>query len=182
MLILFRRSLCIALAAATPVWGTPGRLLANEAGRGPAVAVDSEAEMKAVPVRLSAERQMRGEVKTMEGKPAAGAPVVLGLNGKPVGRVIADQQGRFQFGPLKPGRYQLATSDAVAMVDVYGEADAPEQAKQSVEVSQPAMIARGQSPMQWLTNPLFLGLVVAAAIAIPLAIALDDDDDDNDAS
>lgn len=178
-MILFRKSLCIALAAATPMWGTPGRLLANDSARTEAVATDGEMEMKAVPVRLSADRQMRGEVKTVEGKPAAGAPVVLGVNGKPVGRVIADEQGRFQFGPLKPGRYQLATSEAVAMVDVYPAADAPKQAIQSIEVSQPAMIARGQNAPAWLTNPLFLGLVIAAAIAIPLAIALDDDDDDD---
>ncbi len=186
MLILFRKSLCIALAAATPLWGAPSRLLASDPGRtttAPQASNDAPPaglmEMEAVPVRLSADRQMRGEAKTVEGKPASGATVVLGVNGKPVGRVIADEQGRFTFGPLKPGRYQLATTEAVAMVDVFPATDAPEKAVQSIEVSQPAMIARGQNARAWLTNPWFLGLVIAAAIAIPLAIALDDDDDDD---
>lgn len=178
MSILFRKNICVLLIATTPLWGMPGKLLASD-GAAAEPAVAQTAEVDALPVRLTIDRRLRGQAKTETGEPAAGVPVVLGVKGKPVGRVIADDEGRFEFGPLHPGHYQIATKDAVAMVETYAASDAPEQALQTVEVSRPAMIARGQSPAQWLTSPLFIGLVIAAAIAIPLAIVLGSDDDDD---
>ncbi len=176
MLIQMRKCLCVLLSATTLAWGTPARAMVDETS-GPSAEVLAANQVDAVSIRLGADRHLHGVAKTTDGKPAAGVPVVLGVNGKPVGRVIADQEGKFSIGPLKPGKYQVATRDAVAMLAVYSVTDAPEDASDSVEVSQPAMIARGQSAGGLLTNPWFIGLVIAAAIAIPLAIALSDDDD-----
>ncbi len=182
-----QKSVCLLLAACAPLWGFPVRVMAQESTVLPVNAsqdgpsrdeVLKAAEVEAIPVRLGGDRYLRGVVKTKAGQPAAGAPVVLGVRGKPVGRVIADDSGQFAFGPIKPGKYQVATRDAAAMLAVYSVAEAPVEAASNVEVSQQAMIARGQSPSGFLTNPWFIGLVVAAAIAIPLAIVLSDDDDD----
>lgn len=176
MSISFRKNICVLLIATTPLWGLPGKLLADGGATAEQSAVQPE-KVEALPVRLSADRRLRGQAKTASGEPAAGVPVVLGVKGKPIGRVIADEQGRFEFGPVDAGSYQIATKDAVAVIEAHTASDAPEQALQKVEVSQPAMIARGQSPVRWLTHPLFIGLVIAAAIAIPVAIAVSDDDD-----
>jgi hypothetical protein len=186
MPVTFQKMLCLTLVVITPAWGLPCRLVAAQ---DPIITAQTDRqeklaanEVEAVPVLLSQDRKLRGVAKTKEGKVAAGATVVLGIDGKPVGRVIADDQGRFEFGPLKPGKYQVATRDAAAMLAVYSvDSDAPaaRDAMKMIEVSQPAMIARGQSPGGLLTNPWFIGLIVAAAIAIPLAIVLSDDDDDD---
>lgn len=173
----FRKNICLLLLATTPLWGMPGKLTADGGAAAERPITEPEV-IEALPVRLTADRRLRGQAKTATGAPASGVPVVLGINGKPVGRVIADQEGRFEFGPIDPGHYQIATNDAVAVIEAHTASDAPERALQRVEVSRPAMIARGQSPAQWLTNPLFIGLVIVAAIAIPVAIAAADDDDD----
>lgn len=178
MSIPFRKNVCVLLIATTPLWGMPGKLLADGGAAAERSAHQAE-KVDVLPVRLSGDHRLRGQAKTASGEPAAGVPVVLGVNGKPVGRVMADEQGRFEFGPIRPGHYQIATKDAVAVIEAHTASAAPEQALQTVEVSQGAMIARGQSPAQWLTHPLFIGLIIAAAIAIPLAIAFDDDDDDD---
>lgn len=183
MLILTRKALCLTLAAMSLMWGLPCRLAVAVDGKNsvdPAHEARLAAnEVEATPVVLGQDKMLRGVAKTKEGTPAAKATVVLGVNGKPVGRVIADEQGRFEFGPLKAGKYQVATKDAAAMLAVYSLDSAPEAAVPNVEVSQDAMIARGQSPGSLLKNPWFIGLIIAAAIAIPLAIALSDDDDDD---
>lgn len=182
MLRVMRKAICLSLIAMTPLWGLPCRLAAAVDGSGKITGAQqtrlAENNVEALPVMLGQDKMLRGIAKTKTGEPAANATVVLGVNGKPVGRILADQQGRFQFGPLKAGKYQVATKDAAAMLALYSLDSAPESAEKIVEVSQPAMIARGQSPGNLLTNPWFIGLIVAAAIAIPLAIVLSNDDDD----
>lgn len=182
MLVFARNAICLSLAIVSPLWGMPCRLavaMDGSAAVDPARAARLAAnEVEAIPVVLGKDKMLHGVVKTKEGIPAEKATVVLGVNGKPVGRVVADEKGRFKFGPLKAGKYQVATKDAAAMLAVYSLDSAPDAAEKEIEVSQPAMIARGQSPGGLLKNPWFIGLVVAAAIAIPLAIALADDDDD----
>lgn len=182
MIRITRIAICYTLIAMTPLWGLPCRVAAAVDGSAQIDAAQQARlaanDVEALPVRLGQDKILRGIAKTKTGEPAANATVVLGVNGKPVGRVLADKEGRFQFGPIKAGKYQVATKDAVAMLAVYSLDSAPESAEKIVEVSQPAMIARGQSPGSLLTNPWFIGLIIAAAIAIPLAIALSDDDDD----
>jgi hypothetical protein len=185
MLVPFRKSLCLIFIGIAPVWGLPtGAFGADPVGTGPKISnaqrqvlTEAEAGIEPVPVTLGKDRMLKGTVKTKEGTIAAGATVVLGVDGRPVGRVLTDDQGQFTFGPISPGKYQLASRDAVAMITVHSLDSAPEDAAKTIEVSQPAMIARGQSPGGFFTNPWFIGLIVAAAIAIPLAIVLSDDDD-----
>lgn len=184
----FKKSLTAFLIAAAPLWGLPGKALANDgelaakiatvAGKVDAAKLEAH-RVEAVPVKLDNDRMLRGVAKTKDGKPAAGATVVLGVLGQPVKKITADKEGNFAFGPLEPGEYQVATRDAAAMLAVYSVAQAPRTAEESVEVSQKAMVARGQSPGGLLTNPWFWGLILIAAIAIPVGIALADDDDNS---
>lgn len=176
----FRKCLCILLSATTLAWGVPVQVFAQDTA-GPTAEVLAANPVDAIPVRLGSDRYLRGIAKSADGQPAAEVPVVLGVEGRVVGRVLADKEGKFAIGPLKPGKYQVATRDAVAMLAVHSADAAPQDAAETIEVSRPAMIARGQTAGM-LTNPWFIGLVVAAAIAIPLAIVLADDDDDDDAS
>lgn len=178
MSISFRKRICLLLIATTPLWGIPGKAMADGGATAERSVAPAE-ELDAVPVRLTADQRLRGQAKTASGAPASGVPVVLGVKGKPVARVMADQEGRFEFGSVEPGSYQIATKEAVAVIEAHSASDAPEKAVQRVEISRPAMIARGQNPARWLTHPLFIGLVIAAAIAIPVALAVGDDDDDD---
>lgn len=186
MKTLIHKSITVLMIAMAPMWGFPGAGNAAE-GKSPVIPKISAQEREklesqridAVPIRLGEDRMLRGIVKTKEGLPATGATVVLGIYGKPIGRTLADSNGAFVFGPLKEGEYQVATRDAAAMLAVYRYDQAPEQAGSEIEVSQGAMVARGQNSGGILRNPWFWGLVIAAAIAIPLAIALADDNDDN---
>lgn len=195
------RSVCGLLIAAAPLWGvaTPTASAQSPATQSPATqspAANREppvanqqtnpqptpslakARVEAVAIRLAPDRILRGTIRTPKGLPAAHCPVVLGVQGRPIGRTKADAEGRFQFGPIAPGEYQLATKDAAAMITAYSLDSAPDAAKSSIEVSRNAMIARGQSPASILSNPWFIALTVAAAAAIPVGIALADDDDD----
>ena len=181
MAIEIRKLLSLCLIALAPCWGSPALILAAESGQGSSKdrkALLAQHRVDAIPVKLAADQTLQGIVRDNEGKPAAKTPVVLGVHGKPIAKVMSDEGGRFRFGPLKPGEYQIATKDAAAMLAVYSLKDKTK-AEPKLEVSKAAMIARGQSPSSILSNPWFVGLTVAAAIAIPAAIVLSDDDDDN---
>jgi hypothetical protein len=159
------------LIATTLLW-TP-----LAAVRGEETAKVDAAAIEAVEVRLSSDRMLRGVIRTPRGEPSPNTAVVLGVQGKPLRRTRTDAAGRFAFGPLDPGQYQVATKDAAAMLLAYTREQAPASAEGELEVSRRAMIARGQNPAAVLTHPWFIGLAVAAAVAIPVGIALGDDDD-----
>lgn len=186
MKIFFQRSICTLFVGIAPFWGMPGRSAAAgtpiEGSPIFTVGIPVTSEnlekhrIEAVPVRLGAEGFLRGVVKTADGKPAAGAPVVLGVRGKPVTRVQADRNGEFRVGPLKSGEYQLATRDAAVMLAVFDGQQGPPETAEQVELSRGAMTARGQEPGSLMTNPWFWGLIVFAAVAVPFAIISADDD------
>src|SRR5690606_1495940 len=104
----FRKSICALMLAMAPGWGMPARAFAQEAVASERQQQLEENRVDAVPVRLDADGRLRGVVRTKEGAVAANASVVLGVKGKPVQRATANAQGQFEFGPLKPGEYQVA--------------------------------------------------------------------------
>ncbi len=138
----------------------------------------ADTQLVATDVKLDEQNVLKGTVMQTGGKPAANKTVVLGREGKPIGRAIADAEGRFQFANVKPGVYQLATTETAELVQVHPAAAAVPNAVNHVIMGGEATTARGQGfNRQMLLHPLFVGLVIAAAIAIPIAIANNDDDD-----
>jgi hypothetical protein len=130
----------------------------------------------ATEIQLGEKDSLRGTVMLPGGKPAANQTVVLGREGKLLQRVTADENGTFAFTGLKPGTYQVATRDAVALVKCLPENPTTnKEVSKELIMSQEAMLARGNS-RNALLHPFFVGLVILAAIAIPIAISKDNDE------
>ncbi|QDS87980.1 hypothetical protein EC9_21650 [Rosistilla ulvae] len=132
-------------------------------------------------VRLGAASKLRGAIVDHNGRPVAGAPVVVGQQGKIVAQLDTAADGRYEVADVAPGIYQVASYAGVQTVRLHA-ADAPAGSVEGVvQVIDSEGISRGQSNGRFsllkriATNPLTWAVVIAAAIAIPLA--LDDNDD-----
>lgn len=163
-----RKVACLFLVAVVFSWHVPTCVVGQE---------DPSATAKIVPVSiaLGADGVLHGQALDKQNRPAAGRTVVLGKKGKPIAKAVADSQGMFVFKRLKPGDYQIATSEAAAFLNCHSFEAAPQNAVKRILLSQQSMIARGQQPARVLLHPLFIGLVIAAAIVIPLAVSANDD-------
>ena len=153
-------------------------------------------------VQLGEGNALRGAIVDQNGKPVAGAPVMIGQQGSIVAHLDTAADGRYTLTDVQPGIYQVASYAGVVNVRVF-EGDAPADAVQGViQTIDDEGIARGQcasgscessscscndpcarqcrQPSRFaglrscLQNPLLWAAVIAAAIVIPLAI--DDDD------
>lgn len=121
---------------------------------------------------------LRGALVDKAGHGVADAPVLIGQEGKKVAELRTDAQGRFEFEGAKVGTYQVVSHGAAGSYRVWDATNAPKTVKQGIIHSVDPEVARGAHSgglLKFLTNPLVLAGVIAAAIAIPLA--LDDDDD-----
>lgn len=121
---------------------------------------------------------LRGALVDKAGRGVGDAPVVIGQDGKHVASLRTDAQGHFAFEGAKAGTYQVVSHGAAGSYRVWDGAKAPGDAKQGIIHTVDPEVARGatnQGLLGFLTNPLVLAGIIAAAIAIPLA--LDDDDD-----
>lgn len=121
---------------------------------------------------------MVGGLVDKAGRGVSDAPVVIAQQGKPVATLRTDAEGRFSAAGLKPGIYQVVSHGALNNYRVWEDGKAPANAKRGVIHQVDPEVARGASTgglIGFLTNPLVIVGIVAAAIAIP--IALDDDDD-----
>jgi hypothetical protein len=97
------------------------------------------------------------------------AVVVRQAGGQPR-QTIADRQGRFVFEDLGGGVWQVSSGAAVAVCRCWAANTAPPSATEQLLLVSPAAVQRGQRPIEELTTPILIGLVVAAAIAIPIAV------------
>jgi hypothetical protein len=110
-------------------------------------------------------------------RPLANRPVALQQAGRLVAATRTDGDGVFRLLRVRGGVYQVVLGGASATVRVWTAAAAPPAAARELVLVAPAPpVVRGQQPLAAvLTNPLFIGVVVAAAVAIPLAIYENDD-------
>ncbi|QDV68365.1 hypothetical protein Poly24_20740 [Rosistilla carotiformis] len=146
-------------------------------------------------VRLAKTGALRGAIVDQNGNPVAGAPVVVGQQGKIVAELNTAADGRYELATATPGVYQVASYAGVQTIRVHADNAPADSVDGVVQVIDQAGISRGQccaaGPScpgcdqcsgnrfgllkRVATNPLTWAVVIAAAIAIPLA--LDDDDD-----
>ena len=130
-----------------------------------------------VDVRLDGQRLLRGTVVDTAGQPVAARPVVLQPPDGTVFNTQTDAAGGFVFRDVRGGVHRLVTGDRCVTCRVWTPAAAPPAAAgQLIVVAEPPVV-RGQQPFSAVfTNPLFIGLVVAAAIAIPIVVHNAQDD------
>lgn len=159
-----------ALILVTLSWMTPRTALSQGATTPAAVPAP-------LAVKLTTDGRLVGQVLTPGGSPAAGAMIAIGREGKLLSKAETNDEGRFAFKNVKPGRYELATQHAGAFVECFAPQTAPASASNGILMSREEIVRRGQQPIENLLHPLLVGLVIAVAIALPIAIHNSDDDD-----
>jgi hypothetical protein len=130
-----------------------------------------------VDVRLDERGAVRGRLLDASGQGLADRPVVLQQAGGTVSRVQTDSGGGFVLQRVSGGVHQLTAGDGTVTCRVWTHAAAPPSATDQLTVVAGQPLVRGQQPFSAIfTNPLFIGLVIAAAIAIPIAVHNAQDD------
>lgn len=119
------------------------------------------------------EGQLQGQFVTTQGRPLAGAQVVVSQRGTEVSRTSTNAQGQFTVA-LRPGLYDVTVGQDTQTVRVWSTEVAPPTAKQSVTFVQ-GQAVRGQFGGD---NPLIpytaLGIGTAGFIVGLIAINQDD--------
>jgi hypothetical protein len=88
-----------------------------------------------------------------------------------VRETTTDAEGHFQFTGVRAGVVRLGNDEAGLAVRCWTHGTAPPSAIKSVLLSPNEEILRGQRPIaDFLSGPVLIGLIIAAAIAIPIAI------------
>ena len=122
-------------------------------------------------IRLDVQGALRGKMVNGQGHALTDQPLRLLRDGKLLGETRTDSQGDFVFEELQGGVYQVQVDQAMVTCRVWTRNAAPPVAREQLLLVDAPELARGQQPIgQIFTNPLFLGLLVAAAIAIPISI------------
>jgi hypothetical protein len=122
-------------------------------------------------IRLDLNGTLHGKLIDLEGRPVIEETLELIREGQIIATTASDQDGRFQFAPGSTGVYQIHWGQTMVVCRAWSEAAAPPVAKRQLVVLAAPSLVRGQQPAREIfRNPLFIGLLVAAAIAIPVAI------------
>lgn len=120
---------------------------------------------------------IRGQLMTTSGQTIGDLQVVLtDHTGQVVGRAMADHQGRFAVGPVRPGTYQLSVGDEAVQVRVWTSASAPPTAGSSL-LFPVGTTVRGQILPNLLGGGRGLGVgvcVVGATIGTVIAVTSSD--------
>lgn len=135
----------------------------------------------AAPVRdveLGSGGTLSGQVVNQDGKPQANAHLSIVQDGRLVGKVQADAQGRFAATGLRGGTYQISTGQQQLTCRCWAPRTAPPAASKSVLLVSDGAVQRGQRPISdfFFSDPLLIGVFVAAAITIPIVISNSRDD------
>ena len=129
-------------------------------------------------VELGADGTLIGQVVDAQGNPIAGEAVSLMQGGRVVVNAKTSEAGYYTIQGLRGGLYHVSTKDSGQVCRLWTHKTAPPAAITQLLLVDGKQIQRGQRPIgDIITNPLLVGLVIAAAVAIPLAVANADDDD-----
>jgi len=113
----------------------------------------------------------------VSGNSLAHHTIVLHQGGKLIAQTRTNDSGAFAFVGVGGGVYQLSTGASTIVCRAWTSKAAPPVADDRVTMVASPQIIRGQQPFAAVfSNPLFVGLIVAAAIAIPVAIHNAQDD------
>jgi hypothetical protein len=123
-------------------------------------------------VALDAGGRLRGQVVNVQGVPAAGATVWLRQAGLEPAETHTDALGRFSFGRLSGGLYQVLVGRQSRLVRVWAAGTAPPVAQDAALVVVGGDLARGQMPLEdfFASDAVVVTGLVAAAIALPIAL------------
>lgn len=124
-----------------------------------------------VDVRLDQGGAVHGRLLDAAGQPLVHRPIALHPSDGALRIAHTDAAGRFLLPDVGAGIQRLTAEDAVLNCRIWTHAAAPPAAIDQVTLIADQTIVRGQQPFSAIfTNPLFIGLVIAAAVAIPVAV------------
>jgi len=156
----------VAVSLACVAWLLPVR---EVAAIPPATGVGASGGM--VDVRLDQRGAVCGRLLDVAGRPLADRPVILQHTEGASRAAQSDAGGGFVLQHVSAGVHRLTAGDQTLNCRVWTHAAAPPSATDQLTLVAEHSIVRGQQPFSAIfTNPLFIGLVIAAAIAIPIAV------------
>ena len=121
-------------------------------------------------VRLTETGALQGRLVDLDGAPLELRQLQLLQAGATIAQTTSDPEGRFEFPQMSTGVYQLRFDSYAVNCRVWSAQTAPPAARSEFVVLAAPDTIRGQQPLHAVfRNPLFVGLVIAAAIAIPLS-------------
>ena len=123
-------------------------------------------------VVLGAEQSLHGTVINSEAHRVARQVVVLSDKNGELASTVTNEEGRFVFVRLRGGVYSLSVDGVSHVFRVWTAAAAPPRSLTEVALTTGEAVQRGQRPFfeLFVSDPIVLGVVLAAAIAIPVAI------------
>ncbi len=128
-------------------------------------------------VRLAEGGSFAGRLLDPAGKPLAGQTVQLRQADRTLAQTRSGDRGEFSFDEVRGGVYQVTIGASAVACRAWTDQAAPPAATGELAIVTHPDVIRGQQPISSLfSNPLFVGLIIAAAIAIPVAIHNSQDD------
>jgi hypothetical protein len=124
-------------------------------------------------VALDAQGGLQGVVVDVHGTPQPAAKVVLVRQRQEIGRVQADQLGRFRLLGLRGGVYMLQSGGQGRFVRAWTAKTAPPNAKSAALMVTGDGVVRGQMPLEqfFASDAVVIVGMVAALIAIPIVVS-----------
>jgi hypothetical protein len=115
-----------------------------------------------------------GQVVDAQGAAMASVPVSLRSQDRELAVAKTGKEGYFAFKGLRGGVYQLTSAQGHGVYRVWAPGTEPPAAQQGALLVNSDQVVRGQSDAggfrTFITNPLVIAGIVAAAVAIPVAI------------
>jgi hypothetical protein len=123
-------------------------------------------------VRLDSSGRLWGMLVDVQGVPLARAEVALVRPNVDLSTAVTDTLGRFSFGPLQSGMYQIWVGGGAKLIRAWNARTAPPAAQPMALVVVPGEVVRGQMPAQqfFASDTAVLTAMVGAMVALPIAI------------
>lgn len=115
-----------------------------------------------------------GQVVNEQGAAEVGVPVSIRSQDRELAIARTGKEGYFAFKGLRGGVYQLVADRGHGVYRVWSPGTAPPAAQEGALLVNSDQVVRGQAAgpgfRTFITNPLVIAGIVAAAVAIPVAI------------
>lgn len=126
-------------------------------------------------VQLDENGVLNGQLINIAGQPVANMSIVIRHRNRLLDTSTTNADGEFHLDVQKTGAYLIQVGGMQISCRCWTAIAAPPAATGDLVLMAPKRTVRGQRPFaDVITNPLFIGAVIATAIAIPIAVSTSD--------
>jgi hypothetical protein len=126
-------------------------------------------------VQLDKNGLLNGQLINIAGEPVANTTIEIRHRNQRLDVAITNEDGEFRLRVNKTGAYLITVSGMQITCRCWTATAAPPAATDDLVLMSPEKTVRGQRPFaDIITNPLFVGAVIATAVAIPIAVSTSD--------